>query len=134
MMNSVRFQIERTNNDTISNQVLPQIQNVIRSCSGQVIKISWDVPSERPEINSEGPRSDKARNDVRKKQAHGRQFIDHLDDQIVYDMVTGENESSIPVPEFRTGRIPSRSLFNQSYEDVNLDRTIPAQERIAPAV
>ena len=49
-------------------------------------------------------------------------------------MVTGENESPIQVPELPTGRIPSRSLLNQSYDDINLDTTIPAQERIAPAV
>ena len=63
---------------------------------------------------------------------------DHLNDdftnQSVHDMVTGENESPNPVPEFLTGRIPSRNHLNQSYEDINLDTTIPAQERIAMAV
>ena len=49
-------------------------------------------------------------------------------------MVTGENESQNPVPEFLTGRIPSRNHLNQSYEDINLDTTIPAQERTATAV
>ena len=65
MMNSVSVQIQRAINDAISNQVLPQIQNVIRAGSGQVTKNGWDVPSERPENNSEGLRSDKARNDDR---------------------------------------------------------------------
>ena len=46
-------------------------------------------------------------------------------------MVTGDNESPSQVPEFLTGRIPSRSHLNQSYEDINLDTTIPAHERIA---
>ena len=85
MMNSVSVQIQRAINDAINNQVLPQIQNVIRAGSGQVTKKGWDVPSERPEVNSEGLQSDKARNDVRNEQAHGRQFIDHPDDRNAYD-------------------------------------------------
>ena len=48
--------------------------------------------------------------------------------------MTGVDESPNPVPEFFTGRIPSRNNFNQSYEDINLDTTIPAQERIPTAV
>ena len=46
-------------------------------------------------------------------------------------MVTGDNESPSQVPEFLTGCIPSRNHLNQSYEDINLDTTIPANERIA---
>ena len=65
MMNSVSGQIQRAINDPISNQVLPQIQNVIRAGSEKVTKNGWDVLSERPEVNSEGLRSDKARNEVR---------------------------------------------------------------------
>ena len=51
-------------------------------------------------------------------------------------MVTGENESPIQVSEFLTGRMPSRSHLKQSHDDLNplLDTTIPAQEKIAPAV
>ena len=52
----------------------------------------------------------------------------------VHDMVTGENESPNPVPEFLTGRIPSRNHLNQSYEDINFDTTIPAQNKIATVV
>ena len=48
-------------------------------------------------------------------------------------MVTGDNESPNPVPEFLTGRISSRNHLDRSFEDVNLDTTIPAQERIATA-
>ena len=51
----------------------------------------------------------------------------------VHDMVTGDNESPNLFPEFLTGRIPSRTHLNQSYEDINLDTTIPAHERIATA-
>ena len=39
----------------------------------------------RPEFNSEGLRSAKARNDVRNEQAHVRQLIDHPDDRNAYD-------------------------------------------------
>ena len=49
-------------------------------------------------------------------------------------MVTGETESPNPIPEFLTGRIPSRNHLDQSYEDIHLDTTIPAQGRIATAV
>ena len=51
-------------------------------------------------------------------------------------MVTVQNESPIQVPEFLMGHMPSRSHLNQSHDDLNplLDTTIPAQERIAPAV
>ena len=50
-------------------------------------------------------------------------------------MVTGENESPIDVPEFLTGRKPSRSHLHRSHDDLNplRDTTIPAQERTVPA-
>ena len=49
-------------------------------------------------------------------------------------MVTGENESPNQVPEFLTGRMLSRNDLNQSYDDLNLDTTIPAQDRPTPVV
>ena len=52
-MNSVSVQIQRTINDAISNQVLPQIPNVILAGSGRVTRKEWDVLAERPEINPE---------------------------------------------------------------------------------
>ena len=39
----------------------------------------------RPEVNSEGLRNGKTRNDVRNEQAHGRHFIDHYDDRDACD-------------------------------------------------
>ena len=84
-MNSVSVQIQRAINDAISNQVLPQIQNVIKAGSGQMIKNGWDVPSERPEVNSESPRSGKVRNELRSEQPHGRQFNDYSDNRNAYD-------------------------------------------------
>ena len=85
MMNSVSVQIQRAINDAISNQVLQQIQNDIKAGSGQMTGNGWGVPSERLEVNSEGLRSEKARNDFRREQTHGCQFSDHSDDCNAYD-------------------------------------------------
>ena len=49
-------------------------------------------------------------------------------------MVTGDNESPNQIPEFLTGRILSQNHLDQSYEDINLDTTIPAQEKPATVV
>ena len=77
----------RAINDAISNQVLPQIQNAIMVGSGQMTKKGWNVPSERPETNPEGLRSEKARNDLRSEQTQGRQHNDPLDEYCAYDNV-----------------------------------------------
>ena len=133
MMNSVNVQMQRAISDAISTQVLPQIQNVIMAGSGHGTRMGWDIPSERPEPIPEVQRISNMKNTLRNGQDE-----DHLNNdfpnQNVHDMVAGENESPNPVPEFLTGRIPSRNHLNQSYEDINLDTTIPAQERIATAV
>ena len=130
MMNSVSVQIQRAISDAISTQVLPQIQNVIMTGSGHGTRKGWDVPSERPELNSEVQRNLNAKSSLRNEQDENQLNSDYPDPN-VHDMVTGDNESPNQVPEFFTGRIPSRSCLNQSYEDVNLDTTIPAHERIA---
>ena len=132
MMNSVSVQIQRAISDAISTQVLPQIQNVIMAGSGHGTRKGWDVLSERRELNSEVHRNLNAKNNLRNEQ-DGNQFNNDFPELNVHDMVTGDNESPNPVPEFLTGRIPSRSHLNQSYEDINLDTTIPAHERIATA-
>ena len=132
MMNSVNVQIQRAINDAISTQVLPQIQNVIMAGSGHGTRKGWDVPSERPELNSEVQRNLNAKSSLRNEQDENHSNNDYPDLN-VHDMVTGDNEFPNQVPEFLTGRIPSRSHLNQSYEDINLDMTIPAHERIATA-
>ena len=132
MMNSVSVQIQRAISDAISTQVLPQIQNVIMAGSGHGTRKGWDVPSERPELNSEVQRNLYAKSSLRNEQDEN-QLNNDYPNLNVHDMVTGDNESPNPVPEFLTGRIPSRSHLNQSYEDINLDTTIPAHERIATA-
>ena len=93
-MNSVSVQTQRAITDAISNQVLPQIQNAIKAGSGQMTRNGWSVLSERPEVNSEGLRSEKARNDLRSEQTHGRQFSDHSDDRNAYDTHRFFNGSS----------------------------------------
>ena len=84
-------------------------------------------------MNPEVQRNLNARNNLSNEQDEGHQSGD-FPSHNVHDMVTGEIESPNPVPEFLTGRIPSRNHLNQSYEDINLEATIPAQERIATVV
>ena len=132
MMNSVSVQIQRAINDAISTQVLSQIQNVIMAGSGHGTRKGWDIPSERPELNSEVQRNSNTKNNLRNEQ-EGNQSDNDTPDLNTHDMVTGDNESPNPVPEFLTGRISSRNHLDRSFEDVNIDTTIPAQERIATA-
>ena len=133
MMNSVSVQIQRAISNARSTQVLPQIRNAIMAGSGPGTRKGWDVPSERPELIPEVQRNLNAKNSLRNEQDEN-QLNNGYSVENVHDMVTGDNESPNPVPEFLTGRKPSRSHLNQSYEDINLDTTIPAQERIATAV
>ena len=106
MMNSVSVQIQRAISDAISTQVLPQIQNVIMVGSGHGTRKGWEVPSERPELISEVQRDLNAKNNLRNEQDENQLNNDYpvLN---VHDMVTGDNESPNPVPEFLAGRIPS---------------------------
>ena len=53
-MCSVNSQIQRAISDAISNQILPQIQSALSAGSGHLTQNIWNVPSERPEVNSEG--------------------------------------------------------------------------------
>ena len=68
MMNSVSVQIQRAISDAISTQVLPQIQNVIKAGSGHGTRKGWDVPFERPELNSEVQRNLNAKSSLRNEQ------------------------------------------------------------------
>ena len=56
-MNSVSVQIQRAMNDAISNQVLPQILNVVLVASGHVTRKGCNVSAERPEHNPEVQRN-----------------------------------------------------------------------------
>ena len=61
MMSSVNTQIQRAISDAISGQILPQIQSVLNALSGQSTLNKWNVPSERPEMNSEETYGEKAK-------------------------------------------------------------------------
>ena len=126
MMDSVSSQIQRAISDAINNQILPQIQNVIMTGSGQETRRGWERSDERPESYSEVQYNAKTRTTL--KNEHGDKTTRN-----VHDMVTGDNESPNQVPEFLTGRISSRNHLDRSFEDINLDTTIPAQERITTA-
>ena len=52
MMNSVSVQIRRAINDSIIIQLLPQIQNALMAGSGHSIQSGWNVPAERPKMNT----------------------------------------------------------------------------------
>ena len=135
MMSSVNTQIHRAISDAIDSQILPQIQTALYSGSGHLTQNRWNVPSERPEINSEENCSKKTRKNSRSEQFRDRPIDGTTNEDSAYDMVTGENEPPIDVPEFLTGRKPSRSHLHRSHDDLNplLDTTIPAQERTVPA-
>ena len=132
MMNNVGSQIQRAINEAISSQVLPQIQNIIMAGSGRETRRGWEVPVERPEINAEEQQVLNAKAGCRNEQCDGY-LTNGPSTRNVHDMVTGDNESPLQVPEFLTGRVSSRNHLDRSYEDINLDTTIPAQERNAPA-
>ena len=132
MMNNVGTQIQRAINEAINNQVLPQIQNVMMAGSGRETRRGWEAPVERPETNTEDRLNSNAKFNLRNEQRDNHHFGENTT-QHVHDMVTGDNESPPQVPEFRTGRVSSRNRLDRSYEDINLDTTIPAQERNAPA-
>ena len=135
MMNNVSVQIQRAISDAISNQILPQIQNALMADPGHMTKERWNIPSERPEGYSEVLRNTDSRNNLKNKALGDRQKDGFtFPDTRAYDMVTGENESPIEVPEFLTGRMPSTSHLNRSHDDLPLlDTTIPAQEQPAMA-
>ena len=132
MLNNVGTQIQRAINEAINSQVLPQIQNVMMAGSGRETRRGWEVPVERSEANAEEQRIQNAKADCRNEQHDGYRSGGPSTRQ-VHDMVTGDNESPLQVPEFLTGRVSSRNHLDRSYEDINLDTTIPAQERNAPA-
>ena len=52
MMKSVSVEIQGVINDGISNQVLPQIQNVIKAGSGQLTKNAWKLIPKFREIQA----------------------------------------------------------------------------------
>ena len=107
MMNSVSVHIQRAISDAINNQVLPQIQNAFNAGLGHVTQKRWNVPVQRPEYNAKDYSHEKNRSNVRSELSRNRLQDEHTGQ--AYDMVTGDNESQFQVPEFLTGRLPSRT-------------------------
>ena len=79
MMNSVSVQIQRAISDAISTQVLPQIRNVIMAGSRHGTRKGWDVPSERPELNSEVQRNLNAKSNLINEQDENQLSNDYPD-------------------------------------------------------
>ena len=79
MMNSVNVQIQRAIIEAISTQVLPRIQNVIMAGSRHGTRKGWDVPSERPELNSEVQRNLNVKNSLRNEQDENQLNNDYPD-------------------------------------------------------
>ena len=75
MMGSINTQMQRANSDAISNQILPQIQTALNAVSGHLTQKRWNVPSERPDINSEETYGEKV-----KKNTRCEQRIDYQND------------------------------------------------------
>ena len=104
MMNSVSVQIQRANNDAISSQLLPQIQNVVMAGSGHMTPKGWSVPAERPEIDPEVLRSENFRNNLKCERVRNRLNDEPMDNAydtpkgcaklgsvIIHDIIVGVN-------------------------------------------
>ena len=92
-MKSFSVQIQRAINDAISNQILPQIPNAFKARSGQTTQKGWDVPTERPEYDTEDCRDDTIRCNSNNELIHNRPN-DDLTEQ-AYDRYTVKTVSSI---------------------------------------
>ena len=64
-MPTVSSQIQRAINETISDQILPQIQATLKSGQGHVPERTWDDPARRLECRSEEALDRRFRNDSR---------------------------------------------------------------------
>ena len=84
-------------------------------------KEGLNVSAERPKTNSEDLRTISTRENLRCENVQNRQN-DNQPNHNDYDMVTGENESPIDVPEFLTVRMPSRNHLHRSHDDLNPQR------------
>ena len=71
----VNTQIQRAISDAITSQILPQIQTTLNAGSGHLTQNRWNVPSERPEINTKETYGENV-----KKNSRCEQRSDHLND------------------------------------------------------
>ena len=89
-------------NDAISTQVLPQIQNVIMARPGHETRKGCDVPTERPELNSEVQRNLNAKSSLRNGQ-YENQLNDDYPDLNVHDTHNSQFIFSITILPVTTG-------------------------------
>ena len=108
-MNSVNTQIQRAIIDTISNQLLPQIQNALKAGSGHVTQNRWNVLAERPENDPEDYLSEKIRNNSRSEPIRNRLNDDYTDQ--AYDNI--RRESCYIANTFNSDQ--SRDQFTQTW-------------------
>ena len=78
MMSSVNTEIQRAISEAISSQILSHIQTVLNSGSGRLTQDRWNVPAERPELNSERFCNEKSRRNLR-----GEPIRDRPNDEFV---------------------------------------------------
>ena len=72
------------------------------SGNGQIPQKIWNFPADRPERRSEEVFNRKFRSSSRDEFPRNINITEHEEE--THDMMTGENESPNPVPEFLTSR------------------------------
>ena len=87
MMSSVNTQIQRAISDAISSQILPQIQSALNTGSSHLTQNRWNVPSERPEVNSEKFCNEKSKGNSRSEPMRDR-LNDGAINTCAYDTLT----------------------------------------------
>ena len=92
MMSSVNTQIQRAISDAISSQILPHIQTALNSGSGRLTQDRWNVPAERPEVNSERFCNEKSRGNSRSEPIRDRPN-DEFVNTCAYDITLGANQN-----------------------------------------
>ena len=95
---TVSVQIQRAINDAIKSQVLRQIQNAIMAESGHVTQKGWYVPAERPGINAEVLRNEKARNNSKselvQKRLNDESTDNAYENRVRFKYILNESEVS----------------------------------------
>ena len=97
-MSTVSSQIRRAINETISDQILPQIQATLKFGQRHTPERRWQDSVGRSEQRSEEALDSRLRSDSR----DDYQKIPNRNEDLesTHDMVTGDNESPNNIPEF----------------------------------
>ena len=131
MLSMVHSQINREINTALSERVIPEFQNIVRSMSSsgnRDTEASMSRCSQENRENSSGLKSKITKKDSRS--------VGDLRDTAAssHYMVTGANETQQQIPEFLTGRVHSIPNLErqQSNHKVSLDTTLPAPQPGVP--